>query len=178
MTQIASLTAGSEHIGNLSPPIVTFPQQIKIHLKPRLAYIPLKPESRNRLAKLRHEWKPTPTEPKQRPHQNLEQKHRSYWLGGVFVNQGLAWTTTLIEIEPVEDKRRWEAIPFCLGIEDDVVPIIKGKKPVPKNMAARRRNILLEVMQDFTPRNLRRNRPDDGIKRFTFSKRVSRSFRG
>lgn len=73
---------------------------------------------------------------------------RSYWLGEVFVDQGWAWSTQLVEAKPVEGERRcWQAIPLCLGREDDIVPILKGERPIPDDMHPRRRFTLQQILE-------------------------------
>jgi len=55
----------------------------------------------------------------------------SYWFGEVFVDQGWTWSTELIEVDPVDGKRCWQALPLCLGREDDIIPILKGDRHIP-----------------------------------------------
>lgn len=71
----------------------------------------------------------------------------SYWLGEVFIDQGWAWSTELVETQPVDGGKRWQAHPICLGTEDDVVPILKGDKQIPDDLNPRRRAILESMVE-------------------------------
>ena len=72
---------------------------------------------------------------------------RSYWLGEVFIDQGWTWSTELVEVDPVDDRRRWQALPLCLGREDDIVPILKGHEQMPEDMHPRRGALLLSILE-------------------------------
>ena len=61
---------------------------------------------------------------------------------------GRAWAVELVEIEPMPDgKRRWDARALCLGKEADILPILRGKAPVPDNMHARRKAVLEGILE-------------------------------
>jgi len=73
---------------------------------------------------------------------------RSYWLVEVFVDQGWAWSTEPTEVKPMEGERACEeALPLCLGREDDIVPILKGQKPIPDDMHPRRRFVPQQILE-------------------------------
>lgn len=77
-------------------------------------------------------------------------KGRSYWTEDVqvFFNDGWAWATELVEKEatpPVE--RCQEAPPLCRGREGDIMPILKGDKPIPGDMHPRRRAVLEKILK-------------------------------
>ena len=59
---------------------------------------------------------------------------RSYWVGQVFVNQGICWATYLVETESTDSGQHWNIRHVCLGSEDDIVPVLKGRKPVPADL--------------------------------------------
>jgi len=107
-----------------------------------------------------------------------EDKRRSYWLGEVFVDQGWAWATELVQIEPLDDGKRWQALPLCLGREADIIPILEGQGAVPQEMHPRRRQVLLEVREYIANHNARSDTRNDRTKRFSFRKRAGRGFRG
>jgi len=79
--------------------------------------------------------------------QRSEDKRRSYWLGEVFIDQGWGWGTELIETEPVDGRRCWQALPLCLGREDDIVPILRGQRQIPDDMHQRRRALLESILE-------------------------------
>lgn len=78
-------------------------------------------------------------QPKQKP---------GFWFDGVFIDQGWCWGTELVEIEPVDGKRRWNTFPICLGREHDIVPILKGDMDIPECMHPRRRAVLELILGD------------------------------
>jgi hypothetical protein len=39
-------------------------------------------------------------------------------------------------------------MPLCLGKEEDIVPVLKGIKPVPEDIHPRRRAILSELLSE------------------------------
>lgn len=73
----------------------------------------------------------------------LEKDHRSYWLGDVFMDQSLAWVVD----ERVIGNHHYELRNLCLGKEAEVVPILKRDKPIPDNMHARRRAVLMQILE-------------------------------
>lgn len=85
---------------------------------------------------------------------------RMYWEGECCVHDSRAWATELLQVGfTPEGKRRWDAKPICLGAEGDVVPILRGKAPVPADMHPRRRVVLEGILQrggcdggDFEPK--------------------------
>jgi len=73
---------------------------------------------------------------------------RSYWLGEVFFLDGWAWATELVEVEPEGgESRRWDSVPLCLGREEDVLPILKGRNEIPADMHPRRRALLESILE-------------------------------
>ena len=91
-----------------------------------------------------------------RPHKSVHaessEAQRSYWLGEVFVDQGWAWGTGLIGIDATKDERRcWQALPLCLGREDDIVPILKGNRPIPEDMHPRQKALLVSILEEMEP---------------------------
>ena len=73
---------------------------------------------------------------------------RSYWLGEVFIDQGWAWATEVVEVEPGDGENRgWDAVPLCLGREEDILPILKGRKDIPDNMHPRRKALLESILE-------------------------------
>ena len=75
-------------------------------------------------------------------HAESSEARRSYWLGEVFVDQGWAWGTELVEVEPVDGRRCWQVCPLCLGREDEIVPILRGYGQIPEDMHPRRRALI------------------------------------
>ena len=76
-------------------------------------------------------------------HQDSRGVVRSYWFGEVFITDHWTWGTELVEVEPGEGEiRRCEALPLCLGREDDIVPVLKGEAQMPDDMDRRRRTLL------------------------------------
>ena len=110
--------------------------------------------------------------------QDRESHNRSYWFGEVFIDQAWAWVTELIEVEPADGGRCWQALSLCLEQEDDIVPILKGYQPVPEDMQSRWRRVLLEIIAVSDDKGTRGDRNDSQAGRFSLRKRISRSFRG
>lgn len=78
-----------------------------------------------------------------------EMRGRTYWLGEVFFNDGWAWGTELAEKEPTPPAVKcWGCPPICLGREKDILPILKGERPVPQEMHPRRRAVLEKILEE------------------------------
>ena len=71
-------------------------------------------------------------------------KGKSYWLEDVFIDQGWCWAIEEIE----KDDGHNELVSLCLGSEAEIVPILKGDKPIPEDMHPRRRAILTEILAE------------------------------
>ncbi|MFQ6122376.1 MAG: hypothetical protein ACE5LA_04880 [Dehalococcoidales bacterium] len=68
--------------------------------------------------------------PRKSVHAESSEARRSYWLGEVFLNQGWAWATELVEVAPADNGNCWQAVPLCLGREDEIIPILKAQQPI------------------------------------------------
>ena len=80
--------------------------------------------------------------------QDAQDQPRSYWLGEVFLDQGWAWTLDLVDVQPEENEvRRRRVIPICLGMEEEVKPVLKGYSPIPDKMGPRHRTILARLLE-------------------------------
>ena len=79
-----------------------------------------------------------------------DSRHESpaYWIGDVFIDQGWCWVTDFVEVYSIDNKERMEARPLCLGSEDDIVPILRGHKPIPDDIHPRRRALLESVIEE------------------------------
>ncbi len=79
-----------------------------------------------------------------------DDKGRSYWFDEVFINDGCVWGTELVEVKPNKgEARRWDALPLCLGREDDIVPTLKGDAQIPEDMHPRRRALLESMLEVY-----------------------------
>jgi hypothetical protein len=78
-------------------------------------------------------------QPKQKP---------EYWFDGVCIHDGWAWATEIVEVEPVDGRRRWDTFPLCLGKDTEILPILKGDAPIPEDMHRRRRAVLELILGD------------------------------
>jgi hypothetical protein len=77
-----------------------------------------------------------------------DDKSRSCWFGEVFINDGWAWGTELVGVKPGKDEtERWEAIPLCLGKEEDIVPVLKVQAQIPDDIHPRRRALLESILE-------------------------------
>lgn len=76
-----------------------------------------------------------------------EYEPRSYWFGELFIDQGWTWGTEFVEVEPADGRSCWQARPLCLGREDDIVPILKGQKPLPADLHPRQRALLASILE-------------------------------
>jgi len=101
----------------------------------------------------------------------------SYWVGDVFIVHGWCWTTDLVEVATDDGGKYWEAVPLCLGSEGDILPVLRGQKPVPVDIHPRRRVALLEILGVTDQEDRRSYGNDTRTKRFLISQRASRSFR-
>jgi hypothetical protein len=74
-------------------------------------------------------------------------KDRCYWFDDIFMHDGYAWATELIEREMI-NKKIWDCKPLCLGMEAEIVPILKGNQPIPDHMHPRRKAILETIVKE------------------------------
>lgn len=80
--------------------------------------------------------------------QDAQDQPRSYWLGEVFLDQGWVWTLALIEVQPGENEsKRWQVVPVCLGMEEEVMPVLKGLSPIPDKFGPRCKTILARLLE-------------------------------
>lgn len=71
-----------------------------------------------------------------------------YWVNGVCIHHGFCWASELIEVESKGDElKRWDVRPICLGSESDILPVLKGKKPIPDDMCPRKRALLEQILE-------------------------------
>ena len=71
-----------------------------------------------------------------------------YYEGEVCLHSGRAWAIELVEIEPTPDgRRRWDARALCLGKEGDILPILRGKAPIPEGIHPRRKAVLRGILE-------------------------------
>lgn len=82
-------------------------------------------------------------------------KGKSYWLDDVFIDQGWAWASEEIEA----DNGHYDLMPLCLGKESEIVPVLKGSKPIPEDMHLRRKAILEEILGTKEKENERVSKP-------------------
>ncbi len=81
---------------------------------------------------------------------------RSYWLDEVFVDYyAWCWATERILV----DDDYADFMPICLGRESEIVPILKGDKPIPEDVHPRRRAILVEILAAKEKENERVSKP-------------------
>ena len=85
--------------------------------------------------------------PRKSGHAESSEAQRSYWVGEVFFDQGWAWGTELVEVEPIDSRRCWQVYPLCLGKEDEIVSILRGYKQIPDDMHPRRRALLASILE-------------------------------
>lgn len=71
-----------------------------------------------------------------------KQKVRTYWLDGLFFDQGKCWATNMI----AAGDGRYEAEPLFLGEEPVIVPILKGDMVIPEDLHPQQRRILTEIL--------------------------------
>jgi hypothetical protein len=63
--------------------------------------------------------------------------HRDYRLGEVFFAGGKAWG--------VDEELRT----ICLGKEEDILPVLKGEKPIPDSATPSQRKVLAQILEDM-----------------------------
>ena len=66
----------------------------------------------------------------------------NYWIGEVEVDQGRCWTTVLVDTP--DGKVVTTAL--CLGKEQDIVPILKRKSPIPDNLNPKIMAVLMDIL--------------------------------
>lgn len=95
-----------------------------------------------------------------------DDKGRSYWFDEVFINDGWAWGTELVEIKPGKgEARRWEALPLCLGSEDEIVPVLKVQAQIPDDIHPRRRALLESILEVCKRGGVETNSRTTGLQR-------------
>jgi len=64
-------------------------------------------------------------------------KHRDYWVGEAFFAGGYGWG--------IDEELRT----ICLGKEEDIVPVLKGKANIPDSLSPRQRVVLSQILEDM-----------------------------
>ena len=95
---------------------------------------------------------------------------------------GWAWASELVEKEAKPPAERcWDVFPICLGRKDDIIPILKGEKPIPDDMSPRRIAVIKKILEvtederelDARAGNLERGRPLRAIRDRSKNARLS-----
>ena len=61
---------------------------------------------------------------------------------------GWAWANELVEIEAKPPAVRcWDVRGICLGRKDDIIPILKGEKPIPEDMSPRKVAVIKKILE-------------------------------
>lgn len=102
---------------------------------------------------------------------------RSYWVGQVFINQCRCWAIDLVETESTDGRQQQNVRHIYLGSEDDIVPVLRGRKPVPAHLYPRQRRLLVEIME-ISSRHTGGVSRGTRTQRFSFRQGSSRGFRG
>jgi len=79
--------------------------------------------------------------------QDSEKEKRNYWVGEVYVQQGWAQATELVERKTAGDDKVFDITQVCLGKAEEILPILKGKQKIPEDMPARCRAILEAILE-------------------------------
>ena len=71
--------------------------------------------------------------------EDSQSRRRSYWSedGQVFYCDGRAWATELLERQPVDGTRRWDALPICLGFAANINDYLVKNPDACRRLSAR-----------------------------------------
>jgi len=69
-----------------------------------------------------------------------QKQHRDHWVGEIFFTGGYGWG---------EDN---DLRTICLGREEDVLPALKGEKPIPEDYPLKQRRVLAQILEDMEVR--------------------------
>jgi len=79
--------------------------------------------------------------------QDSEKEKRDYWVGEVYIQQGWAQATELVERKTAGDEKVFDVVTICLGRVEDILPILQGKHKIPDDMHPRRRAVLESILE-------------------------------
>ena len=79
--------------------------------------------------------------------QDSDKKTRDYWVGEVYIQEGWAQATELVERKTAGGEKVFDVMPIRLGRAEDILPILQGKQRIPDDMHPRRRAVLESILE-------------------------------
>jgi hypothetical protein len=79
--------------------------------------------------------------------QDSEKNKRDYWVGEVYIQEGWAQATELVEQKTAGDDTVYDVMPIRLGRIEDILPVLQGKQKIPDDMHPRCRAVLESILE-------------------------------